>query len=160
MKLLLKRFPVALICLFAAASPSAQDGLRTFHPDAFKEIILQAGTKPLVVLIWSLDCSYCLSSFQALAKAKATQDIEVATIATDPFNDAEARQLISQKLQAGGLTGPAWAFGPWPSARLRYAIDPKWRGELPRSYWYKDGRLLVSRSGAVTDEMTMKYFLK
>lgn len=159
MKTTLKIVTILLPALLIATSSNARDSLRPFQPDSLKEVISQAGEKPLVVLIWSLDCSYCLSSFQALAQAKATHGVDVVTVATDPFDDVEARRSITEKLQAGGLTGPAWAFGPWPVARLRFAIDPKWRGELPRSYWYKNGRLIASHSGAVTSEIATKYLL-
>lgn len=160
MKSTLSVFALSLTALTIAAPCHALDGLRAFRPDSLPEIVSQAGAKPLVVLIWSLDCHYCSTSLQALSQLKAARGIEVATVATDPFDDAETRHSIAQKLLAGGMTGPAWAFGPWPDARLRYAIDPKWRGELPRSYWYENGRLIASHSGAVTSEMAMKYFQK
>ena len=143
-----------VVVMMAMMSPAAaQAPLRAFGPDSIREIAATAGGKPLVVLVWSLDCSYCLPSFEALAQAQKTHGARVVTIATDPIDDPQARRLVAAKLAAGGLRGPAWAFGPWPEARLRHAIDPAWRGELPRSYWFGADGKATAHSGLISADV-------
>lgn len=139
--------------LLAAIQPAAAQPLRAFGPDSFRDIVAAARGKPTVVLVWSLDCNYCLPSFEALAQAQKTHGAQVVTITTDPIDDPEARRLVAAKLAAGGLIGPAWAFGPWPQAQLRHAIDPKWRGELPRSYWFGADGKATAHSGLISPEV-------
>lgn len=157
------RFPWQIMMLMltglsASAVAATPDALQSFGPDSMKELVARAGGKPLVVMIWSLDCAYCLPSFKALAQARSKEGIQTATIATDPLDDPESRRLMIEKLEAGSMTGDAWAFGPWPVARLRYAIDPAWRGELPRTYWFVKGRQVSRYSGALTSDLVMKGF--
>ena len=107
--------------------------------------------KPQVVMVWSLDCSYCEPSFEALAQAQR-RGLKVVTIATDPVDDREAKALILQKLAKSGLHAETWAFGPAPAEQLRHAIDPKWRGEMPRSYWFDAKGQMRAYSGLITPE--------
>ncbi|OWW21350.1 hypothetical protein [Noviherbaspirillum denitrificans] len=143
--------------LWHLGTAQASDSISAFGPDSFREIVASRQGKPFVVLVWSLDCAYCGPSFEALAEAKRKHGLDVVTIATDPAGDAETAKLIGKKLSAHGLAGKAWAFGPAPEEQLRYAIDPKWRGELPRSYWFgRDGKV-VAHSGLVTRELAAEH---
>lgn len=158
MKALLGIIAALLIAAPPHAKAGTADTIQSFGPQTFRQIVAKAGNKPLVVLVWSLDCAYCIPSFQALAAAQAKHGIEVATVMTDPVDDAQARQEAAGKLTAGGLKGQAWGFGPWPEAQLRYSIDPAWRGELPRSYWFVNDRPVGRYSGTITAEVIARHF--
>jgi len=149
----MNRLMAALALAVLCQTGWAAEAIRPFTPGSFKEIQASRQGKPFVVMVWSLDCAYCAASFEALADAKKQHGLEVVTIATDPLDDTESARLIGKKLAAYRLTANAWAFGAAPPEQLRYAIDPKWRGELPRSYWFgRDGKV-VARSGLVQKEM-------
>jgi hypothetical protein len=135
--------------LAAAAQPAA--AIRSFGPDSYAQIVAGAQGKPQVIMVWSLDCSYCEQSFEALAGAQR-RGIKVVTIATDPVDDPEAVTLIRRKLAKSGLHAETWAFGPAPADLLRHAIDPKWRGEMPRSYWFDGKGQVRAYSGLITPE--------
>jgi thiol-disulfide isomerase/thioredoxin len=138
----------------------ATEKIHVFEPGSFKQIVASEKGKPFVVLVWSLDCEYCQRSFQALAEARKKSGVDVVTIATDRADDPEAAALIRKKLGSSGLGGGIWAFGPAPAEQLRFAIDPKWRGEIPRSYWFdKDGKA-VAYSGMITDATVAKLLVK
>ena len=141
-------------CLIGAmltASLAGAAEVKSFGPDSFAQIAAGARGKPQVVMVWSLDCSYCEPSFEALAQAQR-RGLKVVTIATDPVDDQEAKALILQKLAKSGLHAETWAFGPAPAEQLRHAIDPKWRGEMPRSYWFDGKGQVRAYSGLVTPE--------
>ena len=130
---------------------AAEPAIKPFGPDSFAQIAASANGKPQVVMVWSLDCSYCEPSFKALADAQR-RGLKVVTIATDPVDDAEATDLIRRKLAKSGLHAETWAFGPAPAEQLRYAIDAKWRGEMPRSYWFDGKGQVRAYSGLITSE--------
>jgi thiol-disulfide isomerase/thioredoxin len=146
-------FLVAHLCL---AHASAGETIHALAPDSFKQIVSQHVGKPLVILVWGLDCEYCQASFNALAAARRKHDFAVVTIATDRVDDPQARGLIRKKLEASGLGANMWAFGSAPMEQLRYSIDPKWRGEMPRSYWYSARGEAVAYSGVITSETVRK----
>jgi hypothetical protein len=137
----------ALLASFAAAEPA----IKPFEPDSFAQIVAGARGKPQVVMVWSLDCSYCEPSFEALAQAQR-RGLKVVTIATDPVDDEEATNLIRRKLAKSGLHAETWAFGPAPAEQLRHSIDPRWRGEMPRSYWFDGKGQVRAYSGLITAE--------
>ena len=144
---------LCLMCMLLLASldAAAQAGINAFGPDSFGQIAASAKGKPLVVMVWSLDCSYCEPSFAALAQAQR-RGVKVVTIATDSVDDDEAVTLIRQKLAGSGLHAETWAFGPAPVEQLRHAIDPRWRGEMPRSYWFDGKGGVRAYSGLITAE--------
>ena len=148
----MKRTAVLLCTLLLATLAAATEpAVRSFGPDSFAQIAASAKGKPQVVMVWSLDCSYCEPSFEALALAQR-RGIRVVTIATDPADDQEATTLIRRKLAKSGLQAETWAFGPAPADQLRHAIDPKWRGEMPRSYWFDGTGQVRAYSGVITAE--------
>nr|WP_314628504.1 hypothetical protein [uncultured Noviherbaspirillum sp.] len=142
---------LAAALLLAAPSHAAEPAIKTFGPDSFTQIAAAAKGQPQVVMVWSLDCSYCEPSFAALAGAQR-RGAKVVTIATDPVEDGEARTLIRRKLAKSGLHAETWAFGSAPADLLRHAIDPAWRGEMPRSYWFDGKGQVRAYSGLITPE--------
>jgi thiol-disulfide isomerase/thioredoxin len=160
----MKRYLLKLLLLAACqlnlvAAQSAEN-IRTFEPESFNQIIAGERGKPFVVMVWSLDCEYCQASFEALARAKQKNGLDVITIATDRADDAEASLQIKKKLKASGLASNIWAFGSAPAEQLRYAIDPKWRGEMPRSYWFNARGEAVAHSGVINAEIIEKHLPK
>ncbi|TCS36013.1 thiol-disulfide isomerase/thioredoxin [Paucimonas lemoignei] len=148
-----KMLRILLACvlfLMWATSAHAVDTIHAFGPDSLKQIMASHTGKPYVIVVWGLDCAYCQASFAALAEAQRARKFTVVTIATDPADDPQARRLIMKKLQASGLASQIWAFGDAPVEQLRYAIDPKWFGELPRTYWINAQGEKRAHSGALS----------
>ncbi|EYS80959.1 hypothetical protein CF68_17535 [Cupriavidus sp. SK-4] len=105
--------------------------------------------KPFVLVVWSLDCVYCKRNFDAIGKLRAQhRDLRVVTLATD---NPDALPQVQQLLQRVRLTRNAWVFGHEPQERLRYAVDPDWMGEMPRTYFYRADGLRQGVSGVISD---------
>ena len=62
-----------------------------------------------------------------------------------------------KRLQAQGFADNAWAFGDEAPERLRYALDPKWHGEKPRTYWFNAKGERTAYSGVVSPEHIAKF---
>ena len=156
----MKRFlAVAAVACFYLASMGtsrAAETIQAFGPETFKQIVASKAGKPFVVMVWSLDCAYCAQSFEVLSEVRKKHGVDVVTIATDAADDSESAQLIARKLALFRLTRNAWAFGSSPPEQLRYTIDPKWRGELPRSYWFDSDGKAVAHSGLISKEIAAR----
>lgn len=148
-----------LTCLLlcAAQGAGAAPALQAFQPDSMARIVAAQKGKPFVLVLWSLDCEYCLTSFTTLAEEKRKRkNLTVVTLATDALGDAQAASLMKKKLAASGLNSNAWAFGPAAPEQLRYAIDAGWHGEMPRSYWFNARGERVAHSGVITPDIAAK----
>ncbi|NOV24308.1 hypothetical protein E5S69_12410 [Cupriavidus necator] len=130
---------LALLAGTANAAAQADDRVAVFDSANAVRIAASQDGKPFVLVVWSLDCVYCKHNFDALGKLRARHPgLRVVTLSTD---SAEALPQLRQVLQRVSLTRHAWVFGHEPQERLRYAVDPDWMGEMPRTYFYRaDGQ--------------------
>lgn len=152
---------IAILAAMAAVSPAtaapAGHGLKTFEPQSVEQIAADHKGRPFVVLVWSMDCEFCQHSLDVLAKARAANPgFDIVTITTDPLSDAALSALVSKRLSGIDLLQEAWSFGAQSPERLRYAIDPRWRGEKPRSYWYDAQGRRTAYSGVITPALIEK----
>lgn len=145
---------LASMAVLAALPAKAGAALQAFEPDSLARIVEQHKGKPFVLVVWSLDCVYCQHSMKALAEEKRrNKGLTVVTVSTDPASDPDAVALMQKRLASFGMTRSAWAYGDAPAEHLRFAIDPKWRGEKPRSYWFNAQGERTAYSGVLTSAM-------
>ncbi len=147
-----------LIALFMLPKTAlAGTGLQTFEADSMSQILASHTGKPFVLLLWSPDCEYCQASLKTLAKEKHKhKELLIVTVATDSMTDPQTVALVQKRLTTLGMNTNAWAFGAAPPEQLHYAIDPKWRGEMPRSYWFDAKGNKVAYSGVLTSALINK----
>lgn len=144
------------LCLFLPGLALAATPLQSFEPDSMARIIEQHKGKPFMMLVWSLDCGFCQVSLKTLSKLKHEgKPLNIVTVSTDPVDDPQAAALMQQRLSDLKLRQEAWAFGDASPEKLKYAIDPKWHGEKPRSYWFNPRGERVAYSGLL-DEATIR----
>ena len=151
-----RTLPAAMLALALAcgASPAGARELKAFEPQSVDRIAAGHKGKPFVVLVWSMDCEFCQASLDVLAKARAANPgLDIVTITTDPLSDAALSRMVVKRLGSLAMMDDAWSFGELASERLRYAIDPRWRGEKPRSYWYNAQGQRIAYSGMITPEV-------
>ncbi len=124
----------ALPLCATAQAPGALPTLNVFEPDSLSAIVAAERGRPFWLLLWDLECPYCLKSMRNFAaRQKQDASLRVITVATDDMEQADA---LRQRLQETGIQGPAWVFGDASALALRHPIDPAWRGEKPRAYFY------------------------
>jgi hypothetical protein len=135
-----------IAALFAAASLTADaEPPRPLQPLRAADVgrVLAAGLgRPHIVAIWSLDCGYCRENTARItAWQKQHRDVRLTLIAMDSLDDNAA--ALSQALAAWPLPPQTACYvnaEPIPD-KLRRALDPGWRGEMPRT-------LLIDARGA------------
>lgn len=95
---------------------------------------------PTLVVLWSLSCPYCRKNLQEFSALQA-QGLRLISIASEPREEQHA-EVLGQL----GLDGAHYAYGDSSPEALAYALDPNWRGELPRTLLFdgKGGRQALS----------------
>ncbi|MCO4890614.1 hypothetical protein MKD50_14640 [Cupriavidus sp. WGtm5] len=136
-------------CALMLGTANAADRVAVFESASAARIAASQQGKPFVLVVWSLDCVYCKRNFEALGKLRARHpDLRVVTLATD---SADASQQVQKMLERVRLTRNAWVFGHEPQERLRYAVDPDWMGEMPRTYFYRADGQRQGVSGVISE---------
>ena len=146
-----------LLTLFVSLAYAGQ-GMREFKSDSLQRIVAEQKGKPFVLIVWSLDCSFCQTSLDNLVmEQRRRKDLRIVTLCTDSIGDRETMAASVKRLQGLGLTHHAWAYGDEPPEQLRYALDPKWHGEKPRSYWFNAKGEKIAYSGVITPALIDKF---
>lgn len=127
-----------------SASPVA--GLRAFERESLQAIREAHAGRPFVLALWSVYCEPCREEMATLARFRAEHpELAVVLVATDPpEEEAAVRRMLAEYAPKGVET---WAFADAFVERLRYAVDPRWRGELPRTYLYDSEHRVDAVSG-------------
>lgn len=142
--------PVAILLAFAIAS-TCQAGPKTikiFNSGSYQQILAENAEKPFMLAIWSIDCPSCLKDMDVLYTIHQKHpDIKLIMLSTDePNASAEVDDTLT-KHKLKDLEN--WMFGSDDAQKMRYEIDPRWYGELPRTYFFTSSHARVGVSGAL-----------
>lgn len=101
--------------------------------------------RPAILALWSLECVHCKKNLALFAQmAKAHGELDLLTLAVEPPAAA-----LAEALERFGVSGARYAYGSDVPEALAYAIDPNWRGELPRTLFFDGRGGVVAVSGVV-----------
>ncbi|HEY5755498.1 MAG TPA: sialidase family protein [Steroidobacter sp.] len=127
---------------------TGDDAIKPFSRDTLRKIEQQHAGAEFWVVMWDLECVYCMKSLGNIAALQKQQPaLNVVTISTDPI---AAASDIRQRLADLGVRSEAYAFSAAPEEALRYAVDPAWMGEKPRAYRYTAAGSRTAISGVLT----------
>ncbi len=147
----------ALWLAFAAAVACAGE-LRPFTGDSLPAIQKQFAGRPFILTLWSLTCHHCVKELQTLGRlARSERSLPLVIVSTD--TPAEAQEIKAALKRFGLERLDTWVFDDTVPERLRYAIDPAWRGELPRSYLFDAAHRRTAHSGLM-GEAPLKDWLR
>jgi thiol-disulfide isomerase/thioredoxin len=126
---------IPLLFLIAAGPLAAADFTPLDRLEAKQLLNPDSHQQPTIVALWSSDCNYCKKNLKLLSRlAKSNKQLRLITLAAEP-ESAELLPMISPY----ALAGPRYVYGTDNPEAIAYAIDPNWRGELPRTFVF-DGR--------------------
>jgi hypothetical protein len=129
------------------AAPALDTRVKPFGRDTLAAIERQYARTPFWLVLWDLECPYCMKSLSHLAAAqRADPKLKVVTISTDPMQSAGE---LEARLAQLGVKSDAYAFGDAPREALQYAIDATWLGEKPRAYRYDADGKREAMSGVI-----------
>jgi thiol-disulfide isomerase/thioredoxin len=139
------RVLLGLLLLCSALSSLAAD-FKAFRSGSLAAIEKAHHGKPMILTFWSVDCAYCDKDLMLLGEVvRQHPHITLVTVCTD---DPEI--AVNAKAMLSSLKLPehqAWLFAEPDVERLRYQIDKRWYGELPRTYFYDAQHKVKAVSG-------------
>lgn len=154
----MRRFLLAMIIVVGFAGPAASGELRPFNAGSLAAIQEAYAGRPFILAFWSLTCTHCAKELQIFGKwVRADRDLPLVIVSADTPADEVAVRDALRRYGLGKVD--IWLFADSVPERLRYAVDPGWYGELPRTYFYDAAHRREAHSG-VLDERRFKDWLK
>ena len=136
------RWWVVLLALTYTWGAAAADA-KPFVRGTWQEIRARYVEKPIVVHLWGLTCAPCLTELPQWADVRnGFPEMNFVFIAADPA-PMPSGDVSATLERAGIMQVDSWNFDDKFTQRLRYEIDPAWKGELPRT-------LLIDEAGGIT----------
>lgn len=140
---------LALLTGHAHAEVSTE--IRPFISGSLKEIQATHSGQAFILSLWSASCTHCPAELKTLGQLKKKYPaLRIVLIATDTPN--EIVQLDKLTKQFGLAKQEQWVFADLQSEKLRFEIDPRWYGELPRTYFFNKEHQREGISGVVPPE--------
>ena len=138
---------LALTLLLFAPVPSwAAKEIKPFVRGSYQQIVSARQGKPFIVSFWSLSCSYCKVELTMLKKlAKKYPKLDLVLVSTDTPEEEQMVTATLAKISLGKTE--TWLFADDYAERLRFEIDKKWQGELPRTYFFSTNSEVKAVSG-------------
>lgn len=147
---------IGILLTFSAPIASGAGDARVFEPGSLKRIVDERQGKAFVLAFWSIGCTHCPAELKALgALKKMHPKLDVVLVATDSPDDAPQAEKAVQSYGLGKV--PQWIFSEDAPERLRFEIDPRWHGELPRTYLYDRAHVVQAVSGVIPPEQLTKW---
>lgn len=154
----LPRIAIALTLLASSSLAQAAQEPLPFVSGSLDTIVSSQKGNAFVLALWSLDCVYCRHDLAMLSRLKAAYpELRLVLVATDtPARRAEIPPALDS-LQLGAEE--SWIFADGFIERLRHQVDPRWFGELPRTYFYGPDGERIGISGKL-DEAAVEEWIQ
>jgi thiol-disulfide isomerase/thioredoxin len=148
-----KHFLSALVILLAVLSNPAQAGqpdLKPFVTGSYQQILTNNASQPFMLVVWSITCSSCLKDMPLLSRIhKKRPELKIIMVAADDISETDQIQSILKKDQLFDIDN--WVYADENTQKLQFEIDPKWYGELPRTYFFDKAHQRESISGVLSE---------
>lgn len=139
---------VLFVILLLGSAVAAAGEVRPFVAGSMAQIEAEHKGQPFVLLFWSLTCAYCPAELKMFAELKQKNPaFNLVLVATDTPDESLE---IQQRLARYGLGEvEQWVFADAMQERLRFEIDRRWYGEVPRTYFYDRAQQREVKMGVV-----------
>lgn len=146
----MRRFLLVLM-LTLTGTAGAAENVRSFVPGSLAQILAAREGKPFILVFWSLECQYCPTELKMLSELKRRHPkLDVVLVATDTPNDAP--QLAARTKNYGMGKAEQWVFTEDMPERLRFEVDRRWYGEVPRTQFYDRAHQREVKTGLINQK--------
>ncbi|MCC6915698.1 TlpA disulfide reductase family protein [Nitrosomonas sp.] len=153
------RHLLVILLLVVAATASAAEGVRHFVTGSMATIQEEHAGKPFVLFLWSLTCTYCPTELKMLGEFRQQHpELNLVLIAAD--TPEEEPEIVSHLADYGLNQTERWVFAEEMPERLRFEIDRRWYGEVPRTYFYDRNHLREVKTGLVGEEYVKNWLVR
>jgi len=148
-----KKLLIALFTAFflsSTVSHASEIAYKPFVKGSFAQIQQENKDKPYIIAFWSVTCAYCMKELALFGELmEKYPQVKLITITTDAFlEDETVEQLLATKKLTGTET---WVFADNFVERLYFDINPRWRGELPLTYFFDRKGEMLRHMGVVKE---------
>lgn len=137
----------AVIAALLLTAPAHAANPQSFERGSWARLRAAHAGTPTVIHFWGLTCGPCLVEMPKWGKLLAERpDMHLVLIAADPVpqsSDEVAATVARNHLDRA----ESWSFTDRFFERLRYEIDPRWAGELPRTLLIDGAGNIVALNG-------------
>lgn len=131
--------------------------LQMFDIGSFEQIVTDKNKQDHLVIFWSLDCPPCITELKKIADLyQQFPNYQLTLINTDAVIEQGRVKKILKKFNLSELDN--WGFSNADEERLRYDIDPRWYGDLPRSYFFPLRGKVKRLRGALSSSELLELF--
>jgi hypothetical protein len=147
------------VAMLALAGVAAAAQLRPFDAGSMKAIAASHAGRPYVLAFWSVHCAPCIEDMDDWRELQRRHPgLPVILVTTDPRSEHAQVSRILAKYRMDKVEN--WAFADEFAERVRFAVDPGWRGELPRTYFFDAAHLAEVRSGRIDRRRAEAWFAR
>ena len=116
--------------LFISTFVNAEEiSLKPYQKGDWSSILNLANGKPMAVHFWGVTCAPCIKEMPQWSKfLSSDKDAKIIFIQVDDVSPEMIRKMLRQ---ANLVNANNYYITSSLDERLRYEIDPKWRGETP-----------------------------
>jgi hypothetical protein len=130
-----------------------------FSSGSYQQLVASHEQQPFMLAIWSVNCSSCLKDMALLNSIhKSRPKLKMIMLAADELSATEQIQPILEKHQLSEIEN--WVYAEENTQKLQFEIDPKWYGELPRTYFFDKAHQRTGVSGVLSKEDYEAMFAK
>lgn len=153
---MMRRFLSLLLILGAMSAAAAEIPVRPFVSGSMAQIQAGRQGKPFILAFWSVACTHCPAELKTLGELKRRHPgLDIVLVAADtPAESAETAQL-ARSYGLGQVE--QWVFADPVPERLRFEIDRRWYGELPRTHFYDRAHKVEAVSGVVPTDRLQRW---
>jgi hypothetical protein len=154
-----KLFPGLVFVLLNTFTIPAQADPSAFTSGSYQKILAANISQPFMLVIWSVDCPSCLKDMELLSSIhKRRPNLKMIMLAADDLSVTGQIQQILEQNQLSGIEN--WIYAEDNTQKLQFEIDPKWYGELPRTYFFDAAHQRTGISGVMSKEDYEAMFAK
>lgn len=134
----------------------ADSAVRPFVSGSLAKIQAARQGKPFILAFWSIGCAHCPAELKVLGELKRRHPkLDVVLVAADTPDEAPQTALLAKSYGLGKVE--QWVFADPMPERLRFEIDRRWYGELPRTHFYDRNHKVEAISGVVPEENLQRW---
>ena len=150
---------VAILSLAWGAS-FAKDAVRTFGSGSWQEITSAHKGQPVIVHFWGLTCGNCMAELKDWGQF-AREHPGAAIVLVNWDRHVAEPDRIAAALAKAGLGGvQSLALSNGFEAKLRFAIDRDWMGELPYTRMISSDGSATAFSGSADFKKLQEWLVK
>ena len=154
-----KLSPALAFILLTVFNIQVQAAPAAFVSGSYQQILASNANRPFMLVVWSINCPSCLKDMELLSSIhKNRPELKMVMLAADDLSAAEQVQQILEKNQLSDIEN--WVYAEENTQKLQFEIDPKWYGELPRTYFFDKAHQRAGVSGVLSKEDYEAMFAK